>query len=687
MKKSSILSAIFLLLLSNYLFAQPAPEVDPLAPKVEPPLHSFETGGETYALENALHTKIAPGDWEPTSKSEYTLDGDGNRVEELQLNWTDGEWTPARKTLREYDENGNATGYDYFEYADGEWNPVESCTYTLDGDGSVTNESRAYWSGVSWIFYRERSFVYEDGKLIEQVTRALQQGEMRDVDKVVYVYDEKGNNTQFTIYVYSGDEWVFHQKEIASFDDQNRKTGAIRQSWTGDAWAEATKKVYAYGHNDSLQTLTNYYALDGDWKIQDFSMYTYDAENRVTGLIVKRPVMGYLQTVTEYEIEYNEDGNRSKRTIYAIDGPDKHAYSQTDYEYSENGLTVETNSAREFVEWADYSKTSYVFDDNSRAVEYIVEYGENSRLLNEKHKITYDENGAVEQKTVETMVGDSWIPSVRVTIQYGDDGAILNNTFERHNKLDWEATGEHTYEYDEEGKLTTFTTVSHLDGGIDYRYTYEYDESGEPLSAEIEAFDFVSGGFAPFAKIDYQTNYDGVNAYTYSEYVGSETNPVYKVEYIYGFYSLIARKVASVMDHGNWTLYKKSSFTYDDETLEEELVQIYNGHLWQDRERIAYEYGTYSRVGDSDAFDASVEMYPNPTSDKAVLSLFLEAPQRTVVEVYDLNGRPVKTVANDFLPAGLHNIVIKLGGVPAGAYYVRISGGASDITKTVIINE
>lgn len=63
-------------------------------------------------------------------------------------------------------------------------------------------------------------------------------------------------------------------------------------------------------------------------------------------------------------------------------------------------------------------------------------------------------------------------------------------------------------------------------------------------------------------------------------------------------------------------------------------------------------------------------VYPNPVSENARLDLFLSAPFSGSIELMDLQGRTIRTLAFDTLAMGKHSIVLNPEGLAAGTYQV-----------------
>ncbi len=64
--------------------------------------------------------------------------------------------------------------------------------------------------------------------------------------------------------------------------------------------------------------------------------------------------------------------------------------------------------------------------------------------------------------------------------------------------------------------------------------------------------------------------------------------------------------------------------------------------------------------------------FPNPVRTQATIPFHLEEPQRVQVQMLDLDGRLIETLADGQFPAGDHQVFWRPGSLPAGAYLYRI---------------
>jgi flagellar hook assembly protein FlgD len=83
-------------------------------------------------------------------------------------------------------------------------------------------------------------------------------------------------------------------------------------------------------------------------------------------------------------------------------------------------------------------------------------------------------------------------------------------------------------------------------------------------------------------------------------------------------------------------------------------------------------------------------LHPNPTRRRSTVQFSLERAHAVRVDVVDVTGRRVSTLADDVRPAGRHEVDwdgTDSDGqrVASGVYYVRVSAGALAEAKAVTI--
>lgn len=80
-----------------------------------------------------------------------------------------------------------------------------------------------------------------------------------------------------------------------------------------------------------------------------------------------------------------------------------------------------------------------------------------------------------------------------------------------------------------------------------------------------------------------------------------------------------------------------------------------------------------------------VSIVPNPVTESAVLNFNLEKSSKIQLDIYDCNGRLIKTVSNKRHAAGTNSININVADLPAGIYMLRLQTDDYSNTQRLII--
>jgi len=77
--------------------------------------------------------------------------------------------------------------------------------------------------------------------------------------------------------------------------------------------------------------------------------------------------------------------------------------------------------------------------------------------------------------------------------------------------------------------------------------------------------------------------------------------------------------------------------------------------------------------------------YPNPFNAQTVIEYGLPYASHVKIEIYNILGRKVETLANEHMNAGYHKINWNSKDNPSGAYFYRIEAGAFAETKMMVL--
>lgn len=146
-------------------------------------------------------------------------------------------------------------------------------------------------------------------------------------------------------------------------------------------------------------------------------------------------------------------------------------------------------------------------------------------------------------------------------------------------------------------------------------------------------------------------------------------------------------KIAQLESHGNSSTEQRYDYT-DRNVLSGQTYRYFltdvssSGARTEHRDRIvSVLYAPESIVPQ----DYSLTAYPNPFNPTTTIAFSLIEPTLATLNVFDLNGRLVKELANENFTAGAHKIAFEAGELPSGIYLVTLNAGALRLTNKVVL--
>lgn len=77
--------------------------------------------------------------------------------------------------------------------------------------------------------------------------------------------------------------------------------------------------------------------------------------------------------------------------------------------------------------------------------------------------------------------------------------------------------------------------------------------------------------------------------------------------------------------------------------------------------------------------------YPNPFNPNTTITWFQDAFAQTTLEVYDVLGRRIATLADGPFQYGYHSVVFDARGLASGTYFYRLQAGKSYFTGKMLL--
>lgn len=126
---------------------------------------------------------------------------------------------------------------------------------------------------------------------------------------------------------------------------------------------------------------------------------------------------------------------------------------------------------------------------------------------------------------------------------------------------------------------------------------------------------------------------------------------------------------------GSYRIFVEAGDAYDNITLDSMDVIFHNGNV-----------GVADENGNLPGRFALFQNYPNPFNGSTRLSYFLPADGFVKLSVYDIEGREIETVVEEFQRAGEHSLGYSANDLPSGVYFLKLkSAGFSAFRKMILM--
>jgi hypothetical protein len=105
---------------------------------------------------------------------------------------------------------------------------------------------------------------------------------------------------------------------------------------------------------------------------------------------------------------------------------------------------------------------------------------------------------------------------------------------------------------------------------------------------------------------------------------------------------------------------------------------------------IEYYVGKFGKKGIAPEKIYTYELsqnYPNPFNPETTIRYSIPEKSRVIIKVFDVLGKEIKTVVDNELAEGTHQVKFNAGGLPSGVYFYRITAGKYSETKKMLVTK
>lgn len=377
-----------------------------------------------------------------------------------------------------------------------------------------------------------------------------------------------------------------------------------------------------------------------------------------------------------YELSYNEHDLCTSITHFTwsfdINGWD--AIWRNDYSYDESGnLLSYTIQVKQDGVWGIGSECELIYDYDRLVQIVATQYMNGEPIPSVYYDFLYSGVSGRMTLRVETFwpFSDTNPPMNKFVYEWDDQGRpILMQKYQKHLlDQEWEINVRSTYSYE---AFDESTYADHIKA-ILLNYT--------SLNMELIS------GFKPF-KLQYSSD-------SYTEDLGVNWSSMSQTEYTYNTLEQITDKKYYSTILGTHILMNQTCFEYyhgmQSSAIYYEPSEETHELMPLDRYLFEYIWPSSNEDGNAPALNGTLSASPNPFTQRTCISFDLAKAGMVQLDVYNLKGQKVKSIANAYFNTGKHEVywdATDNNGKQAasGVYLLRLSSDKQSQTiKTVLL--
>lgn len=341
--------------------------------------------------------------------------------------------------------------------------------------------------------------------------------------------------------------------------------------------------------------------------------------------------------------------------------------------YDGNGRLIETvgqlwNDTTS--QWANFFRTTSTYLGSGNPSE-IISYGWTGSAWVNSTRSTFTYNGNLPStQTTQMWAGASWVNSHLNTYTYNGSGFVTEDVYQDWTGVAWVNNRRETVTYTGQNNIDVDLTQT-WSGSAWTNYTqaeHSYDGQGNEIL-------LLNSTWSPALSASPST-WTLLEADT-SRYANGKISE--KVMFTPGSFASLARYL----------------YTYEGDTKETSVYQIYFFSTWSNSTRDVTIYGEYQTAVmlDPDPIPNVYQLsqnYPNPFNPSTVIQFSLLRGSEVRVTVYNLLGETVRVLENEYLPPGRYETTWDgddATGQPAasGMYFYRLNAGNYSETRKMLL--
>lgn len=346
-------------------------------------------------------------------------------------------------------------------------------------------------------------------------------------------------------------------------------------------------------------------------------------------------------------------------------------------------------------------RVTSTFDGDGNTLTRTTEIWDGTWVLWNRSTMSY-ENGNLVQQVFESLdfFTGMFGPSLRTTFEYDGAGNTVSRVRESYDDAtsSWENSSRRLWTYDGNGFETEDLEQTWDDAGgawvNDYREVTTYEGTpSNPTSETVTAQDWDAGAGD---WVNRERGVFTVNSSTEWVQLEQDWDPtlgdwVNREQDIITLNSSgdIVESVTQVWDGSQWVNEDRGTIVYNNDGLVTEFInQIWDGSQWVNDSRLIQAYGEFTGTAVEETPEGRFALeanYPNPFRGETTIRYSIPTAQDVTVEVFDLLGRRVMTLADGLSAPGTHSLNVNGKELAGGLYVYRLKSGSVTLSRTMML--
>jgi len=400
----------------------------------------------------------------------------------------------------------------------------------------------------------------------------------------------------------------------------------------------------------------------------------------------------------KYDPMYNAQDQLIENLNLNWNGSSWENYYRYVYTYTGNGLEATyTYQTWGGADWVNVSRSSITYDANNRAVEYLYENWIGASWENSTRYVeTYLSNGNLETEIYQTWNGTSWDNYYKYSYTYNSSNFVTEYLSQIWSGGVWVNNSFSTRSYTLSGELSTYITYtwSGTAWTNSYQYMYTYDSNGNETNLLGQKWD-PANGWVNYSQSTYQ--YDSNNNNTESLSQNWDTGTSGWVNYsknirTYNSANSILTATSQIWNTGTgWENSAFGSYSYDANNNYSEISYKNwdtGSSSWVNSNR----YTAFLWIMITDVEDDGMQIntfklydnYPNPFNPSTKIRFNVPSTSNVTIRVYDITGKEIKSLVNQTLEHGAHEIEFNGNEIASGVYLYKVEAHSIDKKESFV---